>query len=338
MVAAVRERGAGQDLRRRSVLLVVFALLALCVAGTVRAEGGGTAAGVIRIRPEAPAMPPPAPPPARDVSSRDLLPPEGIAVGDRRLDGDDVALLEDFTAFLLDRPLTEAERRTLHAWIRRDFTADPEAFLGELLQLRGAWIQVEAVEDPVLRAVLRQQLIATFHFAFGGLPPERRPAPLVLVHAAYPPIAADAQRGILITERELDAFLAFDRFVAELVGRPPRFAGLDRGPMRAALRRALAEGEEWARAFPGLYPSWVGTRTEWARLGPAERAAFAERVRRDDPLADFPLASAGNGGAAVVETLEENADEIARGIAESVKPEDIPDEALEEFRRGLFGE
>ncbi len=335
MFADIRGRRERRFLRTRFVPSLVAILVALLAAGDVHASGGGTAVGVLRIRPEA-VRPPAGPDPAaRDVVAPDLLPPEGIAVGDRRLGGDDVALLEGFTAFLLDRPLTTAERRALHAWIRREFTADPGTFLSELQQLRGAWMRVEAVEDPSMRAMLRQRFVTVFYFAFRALPPARRPAPLTLVLDAHPVIAADAARGILITERELDAYLAFDRFLADLTGTEARLTDIDHELLRASLRDALRAGRPWAERFPSIYPYWVRVETRWRRLAPERRAAFLAEILRNDPLTAFPLLAADEE---VLERLERHADEIARGIAESVRPEDIPDEALEEFRRDLLGD
>ncbi len=201
-----------------------------------------------------------------------------------------------FAAFLLDRPLTAAERGRLEAAAAR---ADHAALQQELAGFAEAMAQLETLPHPLLKIQARQQILARVHLEAGPFSPEPWPELLRLLQEANPVIAVDPAAGVVITRQDLEAFLAYDAFLAELAGTAPSFPAALRPLLVQALAQALAQRQPWAQAFPQITVAWALTRMAWGQLTPAQQAAVALQLRE----AARRLAPPGGGAPMTMEEL-----------------------------------
>jgi len=187
----------------------------------------------------------------------------------------------EMASFLLDGQLTDIERRRILEDAARRRAADPERFEQEMTTLQQAMAQVAsaASSGPVVRAALRDQLYATLFLETVQAPTEEVPEALRIVFERIPVVAANPAAGLVVDARDVDAFFAMDRFIAQLAGVEPSFSEQARPLFEEYARQLVNSGDAVAAQLAQFSVTWEQVRVAWSQLPPATQQAIAANMR-----------------------------------------------------------
>ena len=199
-----------------------------------------------------------------------------------------VAPLYEIAEFALGRRLTRRER----AIIRRDALAryrhNPQGYQNELQGLAASLPRLRAIRtNPPAVAAMQDELVAAFYFQAQGRPESEVPAVVRLVLAKVPVLAANPATRVVVTQRDLDGFLALNRFYSKLAGLPPSFDRSIVPAIVAAVRQWTMQGHQLAAQFAKMNVAWAAVSWGWKRLPSRQKRAlkraFRRQVRRQIP-------------------------------------------------------
>jgi len=201
-------------------------------------------------------------------------------------------------AFLLDREPTPEERRRILAEVGRDWRDDPAGTREQVRQLAGVLAQLAPLTDPLQRMAAREALFAQIYLAFRQSGEDSDI--LRLVEAADPVVLADPASGSVVTVADIDAYLAYETFLAQVAGIPPQLAPLGREAVMAMIRQAPDRLRAMAPQLARMSVMWAAVSLAWQQLPPQQQAAIVQQLRQaalqQTPQAMTPGAAAGAGG------------------------------------------
>ncbi len=188
--------------------------------------------------------------------------------------------LYEITEFVLGRKLRRKEKRRIAADAKMRYLRNPQGYTAEMAKIREATAKLRSLRgQPVAVAAMQDLLLGQFYFQAQGKPPTEVPAAVSLMFEQVPVVAANPTTQVVVTQRDVAALLAMDRFFTKLAGAPRTFGKRAVPLLVAAARQWTVAGHQLGATFAKLYESWAAIQWAWSRLSRKQRRAFWARVR-----------------------------------------------------------
>lgn len=198
-----------------------------------------------------------------------------------KLTGGEMQVGYDLVELIIDERLTEPEKKRLIEASIKEFSAQPTAFLAQVNSLRSSIQRVQSLQNPFMLGLARQMLFAQFYLVTEALPEEQMPEVIRVMREHLRVVAIDRENQLLLTDRDIDAMIAYNQFMSEL-------AGLQATPVNREMfeqqiqQSFLALPLETRQTLAAIYPVWQATRYSWAQMNPQQQQQVIAGLRRQN--------------------------------------------------------
>jgi hypothetical protein len=197
-----------------------------------------------------------------------------------RLTEADVAVGFDLISLVIDAPLTENEKSRLRKKAIEEFKSYPAEFLQQVTSLRQALHKLRSLRDPQQVGLARQTLFAELYFASKSIPDKQRPEIIRIINEHVQVVAEDSTNKLLLTDRDLDAFLSYGDFIARFTGTTPLTAQLNREYLRKLLREQYASLPlQTKQGLAAVYSVWQAIEKVWPDLTSEQQQQIMTQYR-----------------------------------------------------------
>ncbi|MEW5733624.1 MAG: hypothetical protein AB1921_02155 [Thermodesulfobacteriota bacterium] len=233
-----------------------------------------------------------------DFERRSPLPPAGTPSTSGGAPGpaeEQVRTYLRFVGFLVNRPLSEEDAKSIREQAASAFTKNPDEFAKEVRMIDGSMQKAYALTDPVQIGLVRQALMAgLFRERMGNQELDRSPI-MRIIDQYCPVLAHDPATGLVLTRNDLAGILDYVEFVQGLG--QPGFA-LDPGT-RDTLAREIVGGfpsfspeQKKAYVTAGLASEWL--KKSWRAMNEEQKKRFAAGFTQGGQSAPAPGAAPGD--------------------------------------------
>ncbi len=183
------------------------------------------------------------------------------------LSEDDVAVGYNLVAIIIAEPLNTAEKERLRKKAIEEFKQNPQAFLQQVNNLRPTLQKLRQIKDPFKAGLTRQMLFAELYFASKSLPEAQKPEIIRIINEHVHVIAEDLENRLLITDRDVEAFVEYEAFVTQITGSKDNTANHSLADFMAALRKNFAALPlQTKQGIAAVYPIWQSIQKVWAKM------------------------------------------------------------------------
>ncbi len=200
--------------------------------------------------------------------------------GSYQLTESDVAVGYDLVSLIINSPLTEREKARLRKKSIEEFKKYPVEFLQQINSLRQSLAQIHQIRDPFQAGLMRQMLFAELYLASKPIPENQKPEIIRIITEHVRVIAEDPTNKLVLTDREVDAFLQYQNFIVQLVG--TSFAGenLSRDQFINLVKKQYASLPlDTKQGIAAIYPIWQAIKNAWAKLNVTQRNQIVAQYR-----------------------------------------------------------
>ncbi len=198
----------------------------------------------------------------------------------RQLTEADMEVGYDMIRLIIDAPLTEHEKTRLRQKAIEEFKGQPLEFLQQVSSLGQALAPLRNLRDPQQLGLARQKLFAELYFASKPLPEDQKPEIIRIINEHVRVVAEDPENKVLLTDRDIDAFLAFNDFIAALTGSPPLTSGASGADLRQMLQKQFNSLPlQTKQDIAAVYPVWQAINKVWPGLAQPQRRQIVSQYR-----------------------------------------------------------
>ncbi len=182
---------------------------------------------------------------------------------------------------VIDQAVSPEERERITRAAAAEFRANPRGFLQQCQAVDQAIQTLGTLQDPFQLGLARQMLFAGFYLASLGAPQDRVPEVVKVMLEHVRVVAVDPAAQLVMTDRDLDALVAYDGFVSQVLGAAsPGFSAVPRDQLEGALASQFASlPTEVKQSMVAVYPVWQATREAWGRLTSEQQQMVVAQVR-----------------------------------------------------------
>lgn len=195
-----------------------------------------------------------------------------------------------FINFLAGSTIKPAEETELKNDIIRLFNADPRGEIEEIREINSSMQGAYRLTDPLKIAAVRNRLLGELHQASLSLPSSEVPAAIKILRRYIKVVAFDPATRLALTDKDLNATVAFFDFQRKLAGH-----GAVPAVQTTHFRRSVTTGYlrlplEQKELLAAMTIVWEVTRANWNRLSQAQQGQVIANNRQRYVL---PHATAG---------------------------------------------
>ncbi|MEM9997372.1 MAG: hypothetical protein AAF809_06690 [Bacteroidota bacterium] len=130
----------------------------------------------------------------------------------------DVELAVQLLNFMIGQPVTARERAEVQQFALSEFDKDPQAYLADVADLRGAMTQILSLSDPVAVGGMRQALVGAFHNLAEGM--DETPLFVTILRRHVQVVGQDAANNLTLTSWDVAGMVNLTALTAEANGAP----------------------------------------------------------------------------------------------------------------------
>ncbi|MBK9216885.1 MAG: hypothetical protein IPM59_15055 [Chloracidobacterium sp.] len=197
-----------------------------------------------------------------------------------------------FINFLAGSQIKPAEETELKNDIMRSFTADPRGEIEQIREINSSMQGAYRLTDPLKIAEVRNRLLGELHQASLSLPLSEMPAAIKILRRYIKVLAFDQSSRMALTDKDLDATIAYFDFQRKLAGH-----GAIPAVQKTQFRKTVTNGYsqlplDQKALFAAMTIIWDVTRANWNQLSPVQQQQIISQNRQRYVV---PQASAGTG-------------------------------------------
>ncbi len=174
---------------------------------------------------------------------------------------------------VIDQPVSPAERERITRAAVAEFQANPQGFLQQSQGVAQAIQTLGTMQNPFQLGLARQMLFAGFYLATLQVPQDQVPEVVKVMLEHVRVIAVDPANQLVMTDRDLDAMVAYDQFISQVMGAGSLgLGGIPRDQLEATLASQFASLPlEAKQSMVAVYPVWKATQQAWSQLTPQQQ-------------------------------------------------------------------
>lgn len=124
----------------------------------------------------------------------------------------------ELLAFMMQEPLSSAERQRIVSESVAEFQGDPVSTLQSLGELQSALQLVQSKNDPMVLGEFRQKMLTEFYKMSTATPADQLPAFLTVLNSHAPVVAYDPTTEVALTQKDLVACLLYMQQLGSMQG------------------------------------------------------------------------------------------------------------------------
>lgn len=164
--------------------------------------------------------------------------------------------------------------------IVRMFNADPKGEIVELEEINSSMQGAYRLKDPFRIADLRNRLLGTLHQASLGLSASEMPAAVKILRRYIKVVAFDPATRVALTDKDLDATVAYFDFQRKLAGH-----GVIPAAQKTQFRNSVINGylqlpDDQKALFAAMTIIWEVTKSNWNQLSPTQQQQVVAQNRQ----------------------------------------------------------
>ncbi|RMH75161.1 MAG: hypothetical protein D6681_22490, partial [Calditrichaeota bacterium] len=223
-----------------------------------------------------------------------------LTTGGYQLTRADVQTGVEIVEFIIGQHIQPSEVEELTQAAIQEFPQAPAQFLQQVNSLRQSLQTLHSLTDPVKIGLARQELITAFHKGTRQIPEEQKPMIIRIINRYVKVLAFDPANNLTLTNRDVEGFLNYYRFVSELNGQPFAITPEVQQQAEQAVAQAFPTLPlEQKQVLSSASLIWQVIETNWQRFTPQQqaqfRASFTQQVPQPYGQTGYPQQNYGGG-------------------------------------------
>ena len=182
-----------------------------------------------------------------------------------------------FLEFMVEKPLTEAEKERVTAEVRQDFLNHPFQTLQENAQLSQFFQAVRQTTD-INRIALARNTMRTEIFKIAANLSQLNYS-MQLMEQYAPVVAYDAYNHAVLTQNDVNGTITYLEFVNSLMPQPESFTDTKRQQLQAEILQQFNEGTvEQKQGLIVMNTYLTVLQANWAQMTAEQKTAFKEQL------------------------------------------------------------